>query len=1359
MKLYQSEFAAAKAVLSCMLALCPIAHANIIEVDADGGATLIVDNTATNAQTLVVGSDNANNSLIITNAGSVTVETATVGSTDFGGNSVFITGSNSYLQTRSELSIGTASGSEGNELSAVDNGWVFVGDLHGDLPAGSGISVGSTNAAAALNIGSGTQVTADNLMVGTQSNATGVVSLTGNAAILSLSGDLQLGTGSSGNSINVANGAVLTVQNDLLIGSTNTINNDLNINNGGSAVILGATIIENTSLNSINVNSGGSLAMSQGLDLDDDADSFNISQGATLELGGTVLADKMDYRLDVTITGAGTTWITTNSNKYVGDTADGNSLTVKDGASIATVAGEKLYVGNDSDANSLVISGTNSSLTAMGDAFVGSKGSSNTLTIEDGGTALLQELVKIGNITAANNNIVNVLSNGMLIAESNIVVGVKGNNNAFNIEQGQVEIGGDLVLGSEGINNRYTQTGGSNTVAGGFIIGQTEASSGTTGFVDDDRVETTGNLAIIGEDAVLDIRQDLTVGQEGSGSIMTIRDGGMVSVGSDVIIGEAVGDNYIYLQRDGDTRFNVAGDLVVGKSEEGSNRFALYGGTASIGGSLYLGATTNQHDIKNFIYLETTNAVLNVGDALHVGASNSLNTVDVVDGAVAAVNDLFVGTYDGTSNNVVTLTGDGSLLLVTNTLGIGSATGSDNAVVVENGATLEVEQSNIALSGTNNVLQLADGGTLKTGDWDFNAITGSATNILFDAGSTLRMLGTLSGTNEVTGEIRFVLDGTSALWDTGSKILVVGNTDSGNALTLTNGARVTTAADLYIGLASHDNIVSVGGAGSYLDVGGSLFIGDGADSDAYDNILAVVDGGWVDIGGDLRNEQGGTLRISSDSQVRVAGDYEQTFNLELSEGTTLELGVGTNQTAPNLMVDGTANFTSGSTISVYNDGIGQDDTNFIQNVVVANELTIDDELATTRLLLERITIRTNLLLGFDVSVTNGTTLVVDNFIQRSLGEAAGLEGQLLAVANEIESLSSSNALTMIDILSGMDSATAKAAMDNYYGEKKSSTPAHDVINLGMQSVAEQLTRRADSTLSRMGAASAAIDRNKPTGAAGPHMPGQELQGWITGYRTWLDKSAVDGFDGYDGNIDGFMIGADFSVADGILLGVAGGSGASALDKDNGASVDTQTAFASLYAAVGTKDWFADGSLIYGASSVDTRLGSAFDTSADYDADNVAVYVGGGKEIVGDYLIITPKASLLGNYYNQQSYTEKSSTAVPRSVDSFDTFYLQSSLGCNVGFFVAKGDVFIRPELSAFWLHEFNAQEESVVYSLAGGTDSYFLLLQSPEEDLFKLGAGVSAKIGEYLELRADLDGRYASDYSDYTLRGTVRYQF
>ena len=301
--------------------------------------------------------------------------------------------------------------------------------------------------------------------------------------------------------------------------------------------------------------------------------------------------------------------------------------------------------------------------------------------------------------------------------------------------------------------------------------------------------------------------------------------------------------------------------------------------------------------------------------------------------------------------------------------------------------------------------------------------------------------------------------------------------------------------------------------------------------------------------------------------------------------------------------------------------------------------------------------------------------------------------------------------------------------------------------------------RADNTRARMGSASAQIDWNKPSGIAGPHQADQELQAWATAYGSRGTKDATDGFKGYDTSLNGFMIGADLSVAEGILVGVAGGSGSATADIGNGAQTDTKTVYGALYSSFGTKAWFGDASLIYAGSSIDSIYGNTFDTRGEYDANNIAINIGGGKEIAGRYLIWTPQLYLLGNYYNQDGYQEKSSNAVGRDIEGFNTLYLTSTLGTSMGMYMGMGNVTLKPEIRAFWQHEWNAREEELTYRLIGGSNNYTLFTHAPEQDLLKLGLGSSAKIGEYLELRADLDMRLGSDYRDYTLLGSLRYQF
>jgi len=1845
MKCRRFEFRGVKTLLlSLAFAISSTAIATTIEVDADGGATLLIDNIATNAQTLLVGTDNGGNSLIVTNSGSVTVDSASIGSTSFGNNTVLVTGSNSYMQAKTDLNIGISPDSTGNELTVSDNGWVYVGDMTTNNPLGSGISVGATNETVTLSIGSGSTVDADNLLIGTQSNATGLVSLSGSDTSLSLANDLQLGTISSDNSLSVSNGAVLTIENDLLIGSASNTNNHLTVSSGGSVAILGTTTINNTSNNSINVNSGGRLSLSQGLDLDDDNDGYNINNGAALELNGTLLADKLDYNIDVTLSGTGTTWTTASTHMYIGDLTNGNELVVQDGAAITNTTG-KLYVGNNSDFNKLVISGTNSSLETQGESFVGNNGSGNTLSVTNGGDAHMVGTLKIGNGLNANNNAINV-SNSQLTADTNIIVGVKGDNNTLTADNGaQVSIGGSFIvgeqsngnavnissnntmvtvqgsfvagdqgenntlnmsggqlvvsnnftLGSGGTNNRYFQTGGTNTVAGEFIIG---ATSNATGVTTIGATDTSGNLGSVGTNATLDIKQNLVVGKEGGGSILLINDGGKINVDGDAIIGEASDDNYIFLQRGNSNNFfHVENDLVVGK-DGGNNRFAIYSGTADIDGNLYLGNSTNQHELKNYIHLNGTNTELNIANEFHVGASNSINTLDLRAGATVYAQDLFVGAYEGVSNNVVTVTGNDddlltyvadSLLSVSNNLVIGSNTGSNNVVNIDHGGILSVlNPTNIVIGATatndlNNRLNINSGGTLQTINWDYGTVS---TNIVLNSGSTLELDGTFSGTNELDGGIELVLNGTAAAtnWSTSTNILRVGSQTGGNTLMIKEGAFVTTSTNLIVGSSSEsanntltatglssrveignnlvvgntgslNNALKVLGGGrvdvgndmilgykssfnsgsliegfagvgsnSVLDIAGKLTVGSGANgdnntlnvssnatvnvgdtatignnadgntlnlsgsnsvfnignslvvgsnggsgnnmgiangaavnvansltlgsngsgntislrgledaqsslsitnnlrigssggngntfnisdnatlevggpvsignnadgntlgmsgtnsmfsvggsmsvgsnggsfnsfglsgggettiannltvgsdgdnnnvslsgiegdqsnlsitnnltigssegagntftvsdyatanvlnlttvgSDAYNNTLrlegadavlnvgsnllvgtktatgnkleilegtanidssliigshsnsannaALVSGSnstlnvggnlvvgedgsgnslsitngatahivgdaWIGlnsannwiaaygsnsqlvidndlyvgstnetssgnglgvysgasifVGGNLSLATNGLIYITYDSQITVDGDYEQ------GELSTLRVSLSTNDITTNLVVNGTANLEKDTTIFVVSDGTitalvdADDNTNEVaRTIVAAGSLQIDEQDATTALLHSSINFQTNALLGFTYTVTNNTILL-DNFIKRSWAEAAELEGMLADVANEIEGLTSNELAQAMDItFQGMSGQEINKAMDDYYGEKMSSAPMHNVVNQGIGSIASELTVRGDNTRDR-------ITAPVPGGAAGPHRWNQELQGWIAGYGTLGSKSEASGFDGYDVSLGGFIIGADFAASENILVGVAGGSNSGSIDKDNGADGDTKTTYGAIYASLGTKDWFLDGSVIYGTSSIDNTLGDVFDTKASYDAKNIAFYLGGGKEIVGTHLIITPQASLLANRYEQDAYDEESSDAVARSVDGFDALYVQSSLGCSLGFYSTMGTTVFKPELRAHWLHEFNGDDESLSYRLIDGSGTaYNMLLQAPDSDIFKLGAGFSAKMSEYLELRADVDARLSAEYSDFTFTGSLRYQF
>ncbi|QBG47538.1 autotransporter domain-containing protein [Verrucomicrobia bacterium S94] len=1298
-------------------------QAQLYKLNESGGTNAVLSTEETYAR-IIIGQDRADNSLEITTGGRANVD--------------------------SLVDIGQQVGATNSQLTVHNGGLLVVGSADTNNLPSSGIVVGDSTGTGELKVGFDSSVETDNLIVGAGAGETGTV-VARNGGEITVLDDLTIGTtNNSGNTVTIED------ESSLIIADTQ----NLNINN-----ISGAT----EDLNELNINSGGALLV-QG-DVDSTAlssvENVNFESGSTLGVGGTLTAkdNSINNSINVLIDNA----LSTNHTAQwyadymdIGTSTSDNALILRNGA--IAVSTNDVNIGTDSSAqnNTLSVEGSNSVFTAQDRVFVGINGSNNKLSVLDGAEADITSDLIIGSSLSSGNTVQVSGTNSMFSVGGNTYVGRSGGSNTLELEDGAVaDFQGVVYVGNQSANNRFTLSGASASVTGEFIIGNEDSASGTTGSVNQNSTpNTSGNMALVGTNSTLTLNNGLVVGKEGSGSILNINDGGIVDVTGDAVIGEASGDNYIYLQRDSNTQFNVTGDLVVGESEEGSNRFAVYGGTADIGGDLLLGASTNQHEIKNFIHLETTNAALLVSGSLQIGASNSLNTLDIVDGATASASQLLVGAYAGTSNNTVTVSGENASLAVSGLVQIGSTNSGGNGILLEDGGILEVAQDRITIGSTNDYLTVADGGILKTLGWDFDAQTNLATNIVFESGSTLHMMGSLYGTNMVEGGLNFILDGAGADWDTGTNTLYVGYETGNNILSLTNGASVSTASDLYIGYDSSDNSVNVGGSGSILSVGNNLILGAEV-NDWQRNYLNVLDGGQVSVGNDLFVYRGSEITIDPDSTIHVDGNYIQ------DQYSTLSIGVSSNQASSgniNLVVEDDARFTSSydpdnhDIIRVLDYGIGESNT---VTIVKAGRLYLDDSKTSGGAIAGSIA--TNDLLGFSVSISNETDytyIILSDFIQESIGSGGNLKGQLLNISNEIETMAdngNSNAVAMVDTIRANFSTEAeiKKVYSDLYGEKTSSIPAHNVINQGVQSVNNHLFMRADTTRARSGQAPSTIQQ--PEGVSGPHRPGQELQGWISGFGSWADKSSSDGFNGYDSSLSGFMIGADMSVAPNVLIGLAGGKGSADIDSDNGASADTKSIYAALYSSIGTDAWFGDFSLIYANSDVD--LDQALGTTADYNADNLAFSIGGGKEIVSRYLIFTPQASLLGNIYSQESYEEDAPYTVGREVDSFNAFYLQSAIGGSASFYMGMGNITFKPEIRLHWLHEWLADDDDLDYKLAGGASNYTLQLQAPEEDIFKLGIGSSAKIGEFLELRADLDTRFGKDYSDYTLLGSLRYQF
>ncbi len=539
----------------------------------------------------------------------------------------------------------------------------------------------------------------------------------------------------------------------------------------------------------------------------------------------------------------------------------------------------------------------------------------------------------------------------------------------------------------------------------------------------------------------------------------------------------------------------------------------------------------------------------------------------------------------------------------------------------------------------------------------------------------------------------------------------------------------------------------------YSDSNGLIVIGDTTGSP----VMRVGEDSYVEAGTIVLGPsalESGTLIIDPNAEVYAEDEYIQNadseliFNFGFAEG--LENGV--------LDVDGEAIFENEATISQeFIGGAGVNDMNIdeLYTVIYADQLIVGDETNA----LSGLNIRT---LVDRVLTTNGLPKeskegVEFAFVRRSIVDSGGAtDGSDLGdVLDEIDDMSEEDegAGDMINALdeSGLSEEELGDLMEQLYARRMN---VENAVNKGRNAAFQQMRIRAEAM--RGGSSGAA-----PAGAAGPHAADQDLRGWIKGYATRADKDLA-GAISQDIDVNGTLIGFDKTFGP-LLLGVAGGYAQTDLAQTDGDRNDVTTRYGMLYAAMGTNDWFANMSLFYGMNSVDYRSGTSVLgwLEADYDSTSYAIYLGGGKEIQKDAWLITPEASMTLGYYEQDAYVERAiGDIVPKSVEAYAAWSYQTSLGLSLAYLKEfDNGVVLKPEVRAYWLHEFDADERRMDYTLVGGTQSHSFTAQAADEDMLELGAGLSVKLGDSLELRADVDMQIGESYEGITGSGRIAYEF
>ncbi len=482
---------------------------------------------------------------------------------------------------------------------------------------------------------------------------------------------------------------------------------------------------------------------------------------------------------EATVTGSGSLWSNRN-DLYVGYVGSANRLLVTNGGVVSDNSGI-LGIDAASGGNEAVVTGSGSVWTNRASAFVGFSGSVNRLTVTNNGTLLASNNVIVGNASGSVSNL--------------------------------------LWL-----------------VAGGVV---TNGRSGVVGL----NAGANGNLALLsGSSSRWVSGDDFLVGSNGSFNQLVVSNGAML-INADGELGQAPGssNNLAWITGAGSLWTN-RGILTVGFYGPGNTLVVSNGATLA---NLSAALASKTASSSNLIWVTGSGSLWDTANSCTVGSEGPANTLVVSNGATVICGGssaCVVGTFISSSNNVIWVTGSGSVWTNRQSLNLGQSGGANLLVISNNAAVFIGGSATVGefSSSTNNHL-IVEGANLfgtnagqgildvRRGRLDFNGgaiaanflfVTnnGSAfTNSIFDfnqgtltttLGSTIKQTG--SSADFAIGAISnatatWIMSGGTNILDLGGGVsggdTIIGSTVGSHGAVAVMGASTvwSNTGDLYVG--------------------------------------------------------------------------------------------------------------------------------------------------------------------------------------------------------------------------------------------------------------------------------------------------------------------------------------------------------------------------------------------------------------------------------------------------------------------------------------------------------------------------------------------------------------------------------
>jgi fibronectin-binding autotransporter adhesin len=611
---------------------------------------------------------------------------------------------------------------------------------------------------------------------------------TNNGGTVTFYGNINLGSGSTGNTLTIAGNG--TVDTNGVIADGGTSSGNVKYSGTGTLALIGsntytgATTVNSGTLNIQNANSLGTAS---------NTSSTTVANGATLTIEGNITtANAGTLILNGTGAGQGAFQNISADNTWNSNVTLASNATVSN-----ATAGNTLYLGN-ANGGSLFSLGSNTlTVDGAGDTFVNSSlgvaGDTGGLTKNGTGTLTLwgynsfytgSTVVNAGSLEL----VVGPMTSGWYGINGSLTVGTGSLTNSATVDiwgaghavgqsyANQISPSSAITLNAGGsFNDGISTTAGSFTMNGGIVniasgqtITLTNGIASNTNSAHQTSQILGGSLALVSGTTTFSVAQDSSLTSD-------------LTVSSSISGGNITKTGNGTLTLSGANTYTGTTTLSAGTIESNSNTALGTGGVVISGGTL--GSTTSS-SITNAIALggnATLSGITSGGALTQTGGSYTLNLNGVTQsGTVALSNNntaqtLTVNVASGTSaiNGVIGNggTGAGALTLTGGgTLGLGAVNTYTGATTV-NGGTLQL--------GANNSVNSASAVALNNSTLNLNGYSDKIGNLSFNNGT----INFGSGTPTNTLVFGTIVSGTGLLtingWASGST--TIGATTAGIA--------------------------------------------------------------------------------------------------------------------------------------------------------------------------------------------------------------------------------------------------------------------------------------------------------------------------------------------------------------------------------------------------------------------------------------------------------------------------------------------------------------------------------------------------------------------------------------------------